>query len=87
MGAHDDDAEFWADAFDAGDEVEAVLVGHDDVGDDEVPFPVFDPAPEGCGVAGAADLVAGAAEGLGEDGADGAVVVGDQDCWGCHAGR
>ena len=82
LGAHDDHAQLGADAPDAGDEVEPVLVRHDDVGDDEVAFAVLDPAPERRGVAGAADLVAGAAERLGQDGADRAVVVGDE-----HGGR
>ena len=45
LRAHDDDAQFRADLFDARDQIEAVLVRHDDVGDDEVPLAVGDPAP------------------------------------------
>ncbi len=77
LRAHDDDREFRADAADARDEVEAVFIGHDDIGDDDIALAILDPAPERGGGGGGADLVAGAPQSLGEHGADGAVVVGD----------
>src|SRR5882672_3089359 len=39
---------------DAWYEIQAVLVGHDDVGDDELAFAFLDPLPKRCGRAGAA---------------------------------
>ena len=79
LRAHDDDAQVGPELADARHEVEPVLVGHHHVGDDELPLALLDPLPKRGGRAGAADVVALTAEGLMEHGADGPVVVGDQD--------
>ena len=64
--------------LDARDQVQPVLVRHHHVGDHQVALAVLHPAPQRRGVAGAAHLVAGAAQRLRQHGADRAVVVGDQ---------
>ena len=79
LGAHDDDAQCRADLADARYQIESVFVGHHHVGDDQIPFPVADPLPQGGRVAGRAHVEAGAAQGPVEHGADGAVVVGDEN--------
>lgn len=76
---HHHDAQFRAHALDARHEIQPVLVRHHDVGDDEVALAILDPAPERGGGGCGAHLVARASERLAEHGADGAVVVGDQD--------
>ena len=60
-------------------QVERVAVRHHHVGDDDVALALLDPAPERRGGAGRVDLAAGAGQGLRQHGADGAVVVGDED--------
>ena len=50
MRAHDDDPHFGSNFADTRNEIETILVGHDHIGDDEVPFPVADPLPKGCRV-------------------------------------
>ncbi len=79
LRAHHDDAQLWADALDARDEIEAVLVWHDDIGDDKIALAVRHPPPQRRGIAGGANIISKACERLVEHGADGAVVVGDQD--------
>ena len=79
LRAHHDDRQFRADAADARDEVQAVFIGHDDIGDDDIALAILHPAPERGGGGGGAHLIAGAPQGLGQNGADRAVVVGDQD--------
>ena len=79
LRAHDDDAQVGPELADARHEVEAVLVGHHHVGDDELALAFLDPLPQRRGGAGAAHIVALAAQRLVQDGADGAIVVGDQD--------
>jgi hypothetical protein len=85
LRAHDDDAQVRTALADARHQVEAVLVGHDDVGDNEVADAVVDPLPERRRGAGRAHFVTEAAQGLIEHGPDGAVVVGDQDRGCAHA--
>ena len=79
LRAHDDDGKLRAQLLDARQKIERVLVGHHDVGDDEIAVTLADPAPERGGVAGRAHFIAGARQGLVEDGADRGVVVGQQD--------
>src|SRR5262249_13629235 len=79
LGAHHDDAQVGPELADARHQVEAVLVGHHDIGDDQLPLPLLDPLPERGGRAGAAHIVALTAERLMEDGPNGPVIVGNQD--------
>ena len=79
LGAHGDDAQIRAPLADAGNEVEAVAVGHDHIGDDEIAGPFADPLPQGCRLVGAAHLVAQPAQRLIQDDADRPIVVGDQN--------
>ena len=79
LRAHDDDAQIGPELADARHEVEAVLVGHHHVGDDELALAFLDPLPQRRGRARAADIVALPAQRLVQDGADRPVVVGDQD--------
>ena len=76
-GAHHDDAQFRPSPANPGHKVEAVLVRHHHVGYDQVALAVLHPVPEGRGIAGCLDLVAGPSERMAEHGAHGAVVVGD----------
>jgi hypothetical protein len=77
LGAHHDHGQFRPLLLDARQDVEHVLVGHDDVGDDQVALPVHHPLEQGGGVARGADLIAEPGEGLAEHQPDGSVVVGD----------
>ncbi len=79
LRAHDHDGEIGANVLDARDEVEAVLVGQHDVGDDKLALAARHRAPQSRGGAGGAHVVAGAAECLRQHGADRGVVVGDED--------
>ena len=79
LRAHDDHPQVGTQLADARDQVEAVLVRHDHVGDHQVAFAILHPAPQRGGIAGGTHLIARAAERLGQHGADGTVVVGDQD--------
>src|SRR5262245_27988290 len=79
LGAHDDHRKLRPQLLDARQEVESVLVGHHDVGDDEVALPLTDPAPEGSGIAGRADFITCARQRLVEHGADCRIVVGNQN--------
>ena len=79
LRAHHDHPQLGAHPLDARDQVEPVLVGHHHVGDHQVALAVLDPAPERGRIRGGAHLIAGAAQRLGEHGADRAVVVGNQD--------
>ena len=79
LRAHDDDAQLRADLLDARDQVEAVLVRHDHVGDDEVALAVRDPAPQGRGIAGHPHIVPEPDQRLVQHHADRAIVVGHQD--------
>ena len=84
LGAHGDDAQIRAALADAGNEVEAVAVGHDHIGDDEIALPLADPLPEGCRLVGAAHLIAQPAQRLIQDDADRPIVVGDQNGGSVH---
>src|SRR5262249_20888190 len=84
LRAHDDDRQVRPHLLDARQQVERAFVGHDDVSDDKVALALADPAPQGCGVAGEAHLVAGARQGLIENSAYRRVVVGDQDATDGH---
>ncbi len=76
---HDDDPQLRPDAADPRDQVEPVLVRHHHVGDHQIAIAVLHPLPQGGGVAGRAHAVTPAPQRLGQDRANGAVVVGDQD--------
>src|SRR6516165_10108216 len=52
LRAHDDDTQLRPELFYARDQVEAVLVRHDDIGDDKVALAIRNPSPKSCGVAG-----------------------------------
>ncbi len=78
LRAHHDHRQLRPDAADARHEVQAVFVGHDDVGNHQVALAVLHPAPQRRGRGGGADLVAGTAQSLRQDRADGTVVIGDQ---------
>ena len=79
LRAHHDDRQVGPPLPDRRQQVERVAVGHHHVGDDDVALALLDPAPERRRGAGGAHPAAGAGQRLGEDGADGAVVVGDED--------
>ena len=66
-------------ALDARDQIEAVLVGQHDIGDDEIALARRHPAPQARRGAGRAHVIARAAQRLVQHGADGAVVVGNKD--------
>jgi hypothetical protein len=61
LRAHHDDTQLGSEFLDPRHQIEAILVGHHDVGDDEIALPVRHPAPERRGVAGRAHVVAEAA--------------------------
>jgi len=86
LRAHDDDAQIGADLLDARDEVEAVLIRHQHVGDHEVALAVGDPAPQRGRVPRRAHGISRAAERLVEHGPDGAIVVGHENGRGAHNG-
>ena len=75
LSAHQDDLEIRPHLASAGNEIEAVLARHDDVGDHDVAFAVFDPGPQRAAVAGRPDVEALAAERPFEHRAHGAVIV------------
>ena len=79
MRAHNDDRQVGANALDTRQQLEAVFIGHDDVGDNQITFAVFDPTPQGRGLAGRAHLVTVAHERLADDGSDRLVVIDHQD--------
>ncbi len=79
LRAHDDDAQFGTDLLDAGDQVQPVLIRHDDVGNDEIALPVGHPAPEGGGISRGADIMAQSDQCLVQHRPDRAIVIGDQD--------
>ena len=84
LRAHDDDPQLRADLLDARDQVEAVLVRHDDVGDDEVALAVRNPSPQGRGVAGHPHIVSEPDQRLVEHHPDRAIIIGHQDRRGHH---
>ena len=86
LRAHDDDRQIGPQLLHARNEIEGVLVGHDDVGDDDVTLALADPAPERRRVAGRSRREAGARQRLIEHGADGSVVVGDENGASGHIG-
>ena len=61
VGAHGNDPQTRSKFSDARDQIEPVTVRHHYIGDDQIPFPVLDPAPQGCGIAGGTDSVSLAA--------------------------
>ena len=84
LRAHDHDLEIRPHPADAWNEIEPVLVRHHHVGDDQVALAILHPAPQrGCVRAGA-HLITGPSERLGQHGADGPVVIGNQDGWNRH---
>ena len=58
LRAHDDDAQLRADFLDTRDQIEAVLVRHDHIGNDEVALAVGNPSPQRRGIAGHPDIMA-----------------------------
>ena len=87
LRAHHDDRQFRPHPLDARQQVEDVLVGHHHVGDDEVALALGDPAPERRAIRGGAHLVPGPGQGLVQHGADGGVVVRDDDVAVGHGSR
>ena len=79
LRAHHHDGQIGPHALDARDQIEAAFVGQHHIGDDQIALARRDPAPQAGGRAGGAHVIAGAAQRLVQHGADGAVVVGDQD--------
>ena len=79
LRAHDDDRQIGPHPLDARQEVESVVVGHDDVGDDEIALARRHPSPKPRDRSGRADFVAGARQRLIENGANPSVVVGDKN--------
>ena len=79
LGAHHQDRQIGPHALDAGDLVKAGLIGQDNVGNDEVALACRNPAPQAGGRAGGANIIPGAAQRLVQNGADGAVVIADQN--------
>ncbi len=79
LRAHHDDRQVGPELLDARNEIEGALVGHQDVGDDEVALPLADPAPQRCSVACGARRIARPRQGLVEHGADRGVVIGDEN--------
>ncbi len=78
LGAHHDHRQRRPELLDARDHVEGVLVGQHNVGDDGIALAFRHPAPEGGGGGGRAHAIAGPAEGLAQNRANGAVVIRDQ---------
>jgi hypothetical protein len=79
LGAHDQDRQVGPRLLDARQEVEGVLIRHDDIGHHQIALARRDPPPEGGGVGGDPDVVAGPRQRLVQHRADGRVVVGDKD--------
>ena len=86
MGAHDDDRQGRPGALDTRQHIEAVLIGHDHVGNHQIAFAVGDPAPQSGGVAGAAHHIAFPRKSLIDHGADRLIVIGDEDSVGSAHG-
>ena len=84
LRAHHDHRKLGTDALDARNQIEAVFVRQNDVGDDEVAVAGRNPAPEARRGSRRAHVIARAAERLVEHGADRRVVVADQDRSGGH---
>jgi hypothetical protein len=80
LGAHDDDGQLRPELADARNEVECILVRHHDVGDHEVTLATLDEAPERRGIAGAAYVKSGTAQGLSDNRPDGGIIVSDDYC-------
>ncbi len=79
LRAHHDDRQVRPHPLDAGQKVESIVVGHHDVGDDEIALSGGDPAPEAGHRSGRADFIARARQRLVENRSYPGVVVGDQD--------
>src|SRR5207248_2836064 len=79
LRAHDDNAQVGPELADTRHQIEPVLSGHHHVGDHQLSLALLHPLPERRRGAGAAHDVALPAERLMQDGADGAIVVGDED--------
>ena len=79
LRTHHEDGKLRPRLLDARQQIEGVFVRHDDVGDYDIALTACHPAPERGSIGGDADIVAGARKRLVEDGADGGVVVGDED--------
>ena len=80
LRTHDDDLQRRSRLADPRNEIQPVAVGHKHIGDHEIAVTVFDPAPQCSGVAGGMDLVSLASKGFAQDRANGAIVIGDQNC-------
>ena len=84
LRAHDDDLELGPYALDPRQQVEPVLIGHDDVGNHEVTGPALDPAPQRRCMARGVNLVAQAAQRLSQHGSNGAIVIRNEYGRRCH---
>jgi len=77
--AHDDDRQVRPHAPDPRQNLERVVVGHDDVGNHQIAFARGDPAPQTRNRAGRPHLVASARQRLIENRSYRRVVVGDEN--------
>ena len=79
LRAHDDDRQIGPHPLDARQEIERVVVGHHDVGDDEIALARRHPSPEPGDRSGRSNLIAGASQRLIENCANPGVVIGDKN--------
>ena len=79
VGAHDDDPQVGPALLDARHQIQAIFVRHDNVGDHQIAVAVIDPAPQCSGMGRGFHVIAGTPQRLAEDGADGTVIIGNQD--------
>ena len=84
LGAHDDNRQVRPQLLDARNEIEGVLVGHDDVGDDQIALALARPAPQRRGIARRLRRIARPRQCLIEHGPDGCIVIRDEDIAGHH---
>src|SRR5690606_18050618 len=73
--ADGDDAQLRALALDASYEIQAIFIRHDHVGDHEIALTLLQPAPQPSRASGGPDFIALSRQGLGQDGANGAIVI------------
>ncbi len=79
LSAHHENRQIRPCLLDPWQEIEGVFIRHHDIGHDQVAVAGCYPAPEGCGIGGDAHIVSGTAERLVQHGANGCVVIRDED--------
>ena len=77
LGAHDDHPQPRAQRQQPGDRIEAIGIGQDDIGDDDIAAPVLDQLDQPGRGLGQPHLIAGAGQCLADDSPDRGVVVGN----------